>query len=122
MKVLGADFFSLQVSDLNKAIAFYRDVLGLELEFHQPDIPWAEFKVPPTTLALTEPPKDQDLVTGGSLTLAVEDVEATIAELKEAGVKVLIEPFDSSVCHYALIADPDGNTLGIHRRHDGSVG
>jgi len=122
MKVLGADFVSFEVSDLGKSIEFYRDVLGLTLEGHWPDVPWAEFNVPPLTLALTEAPKDRALVTGGSLALAVEDVEAAIAELKEAGVKVFVEPFDSSVCHYALIADPDGNILGIHRRHDGTVG
>lgn len=122
MKVLGADFVSLEVSNLNKAIEFYRDVLGLELEGHWPDVPWAEFKVLPITLALTEAPKERALVTGGSLALAVEDVGAAIAELKAAGVNVLLEPFDSSVCHYALITDPDGNVLGIHRRHDGTVG
>lgn len=122
MKVLGADFVALEVSDLNKAIEFYRDVLGLELEGHWPDVPWAEFKVSPITLALTEPPQGRDLATGGSLALAVEDVATAIAELKEAGVNVLLEPFDSSVCHYALIADPDGNVLGIHRRHDGTIG
>jgi predicted enzyme related to lactoylglutathione lyase len=122
VNVLGADFISIEVSDLDKGVAFYRDILGLKLSFHGPEIPWAEFDVAPITLALTEPQKDRPLKTGGSLALAVEDVGAAIAELKAAGVKILLEPFDSSVCHYALIADPDGNVLGIHRRHDGTVG
>jgi predicted enzyme related to lactoylglutathione lyase len=122
MNVLGVDFISLEVSDLDKAVAFYRDVLGLELAGHWPDVPWAEFNVAPTTLALTEAPKDRELITGGSVALAVEDVGAAIAELQEAGVKVLLGPAESPVCNYALIADPDGNVLGIHRRHDGTVG
>lgn len=122
MKILGADFVSLEVRHLEKSIGFYRDVLGLELTGHWPEVPWAEFKISPTTLALTEPPATRELIKGGSVALAVDNVEAAIAELRAAGVQVLVEPFDSSVCNYARIADPDGNVLGIHRRHDGSAG
>ncbi len=38
------------VSDMGKAVKFYRDVLGLQLKFESPD--WSEFVTGETTLAL----------------------------------------------------------------------
>ena len=38
------------VADMDKAIAFYRDTLGLELKFQSPF--WSEFATGQTTLAL----------------------------------------------------------------------
>lgn len=38
------------VADMEKAIAFYRDVMGLPLRFQSPG--WSEFDTGPTTLAL----------------------------------------------------------------------
>jgi predicted enzyme related to lactoylglutathione lyase len=47
------------------------------------------------------------------------DFPAAIAELKAAGVKFLMDPFETAVCHMALITDPDGNKLTIHKRKPG---
>jgi hypothetical protein len=38
------------VSDMNKAVKFYRDILGLRLKFESPG--WSEFVTGETTLAL----------------------------------------------------------------------
>jgi catechol 2,3-dioxygenase-like lactoylglutathione lyase family enzyme len=38
------------VADMNKAVAFYRDAVGLNLKFQSPE--WSEFVTGPTTLAL----------------------------------------------------------------------
>ena len=83
MKVLGADFVAYQTHDIERAIAFYRDTMGLELEFYGEDFGWAEFKVPPTTLAVYDPRKAADHephIGGGSLALAVDDVDVSVAE------------------------------------------
>jgi hypothetical protein len=37
-------------------------------------------------------------------------------------VRFTIEPTDYSVCHAAAILDPDGNTVLLHRRADGTFG
>lgn len=38
------------VADMNRAVKFYRDVLGLQLKFESPE--WSEFATGETTLAL----------------------------------------------------------------------
>ena len=50
------------------------------------------------------------------LALEVDDFENAVAELKAAGVPVSFEPMESPVCHFAIVRDPDGNALMIHKR------
>lgn len=86
MEATAVDFVSYTVSDLDDAIAFYEDELGLELESHLPDVGWAKFGVPPTTLALWEPGGDAGAEPGGggaTVALAVDDVETAVADLAE---------------------------------------
>ncbi len=125
MKVLGTDFVIYQSSDLDKSMAFYRDVLGLKLEWHLEEVDWAEFAAPPTTLALWNPAKTTGAPAtagGGAIALAVDDVAAAVEELKGKGVTVVAETMDSPVCEMAVIADPDGNKVMLHHRKDGSWG
>ena len=44
-------------------------------------------------------------------------IEAARAELESKGVTFFGETFDTGVCHMALFADPDGNSLMLHHRH-----
>ncbi|MEP7078137.1 MAG: hypothetical protein ABI795_03840 [Chthoniobacterales bacterium] len=48
----------------------------------------------------------------------MEDFDAAIAELRSAEVKFFWEPFESPVCHIAVVQDPDGNKIGIHKLRD----
>lgn len=124
MQVSAVDFVQYTVTDLDDAVAFYRDRLGLTLESRLEEVGWAEFALPPTTLALWEPGADEAATPGGggaSVALAVDDVAAAVDELRDA-VDVLVEPFDTGVCDTAVIADPDGNHITLHRRHDGTHG
>jgi predicted enzyme related to lactoylglutathione lyase len=47
----------------------------------------------------------------------MEDFETAVTELKANGVSFDLEPFDSPVCRMAVIADPDGNKVIVHKRH-----
>jgi predicted enzyme related to lactoylglutathione lyase len=47
----------------------------------------------------------------------VDDFDATIAQLKEAGVPFKMEPFPTPVCRMAFVLDPDGSAVCIHKRH-----
>lgn len=89
--------------------------------------PLAEFSAPPTTLALFDPKKfraeaPDPKIGGASIYLAVEDVSATVEELKEKGVPIAFDPMESPVCWLAGILDPDGNLVGLHQRKDGTWG
>ena len=125
MKILGIDFFHYEVNDMQRSLAFYRDTLGLKLTMDPANTngTWAEFEIYPSTLALYCPKNTEkrDAVIGaGALSLAVENVEEAIAELKEKGVNISFEPMETPVCHMAFIKDPDGNQIGIHHRKDGT--
>lgn len=124
-KIKGVDFIMYNVSDLNKSIAFYRDILGLE-PFGEPGESWAEFQVGNVTLDLGT--FDNDAISqggsigGASVGLAVDDVKKTVKELKGKGVKILYEFYETPVCFGATIADPDGNKIHFHKRKDGTFG
>ena len=125
METKAVDFVQYTVDDLDVSLPFYRDTLGLHLEKHLEEHGWAEFAVPPTTLALREAEADErpGVSDGGAaVALAVDDVGAATEELREEGASVLQEPVDTGVCVIATVSDPDGNSLLLHCRHDGTHG
>ena len=125
MQIRGVDFVVHYVPDLEVAVSFYRDTLGLKLELHNPAWNWAEFSLPPTTLVLFGAYPRAPLRNGKGgigLALAVDDVNSTIKELSESGVEVEWGPNELSACRVAMITDPGGNPIFIHKRKDGSWG
>jgi predicted enzyme related to lactoylglutathione lyase len=122
MKVRGTDFVMYQVSDLAAAAAFYRETLGLPQEVYSEEWQWAEFNCGNVTLSLHGGQKLPRRIAGGRIALAVKDVQAAYLELKKKGARVVGEPKDFSVCQAIEVLDPDGNTVILHHRADGSFG
>jgi predicted enzyme related to lactoylglutathione lyase len=125
MEIRGVDFIVHYVPNLEEAVSFYRDTLCLKLELHNPAWNWAEFSLSPITLVLFGTYQGAPLKNGkggAGLALAVDDFDATIKELSESGVEVEWGPNELSTCHVAMITDPGGNPIFIHRRKDGSCG
>jgi predicted enzyme related to lactoylglutathione lyase len=125
MKAKAIDFVYYTVRDVVSSVPFYRDTLGLELEsLSEEGQGWAEFAAPPTTLALVgATPDSPDPGAGGSaVALAVDDVERAVEELQEEGTTVLMDSVETGVCTMAVVTDPDGNPLMLHRRDDGTHG
>ena len=61
--------------------------------------------------------KDRKMI---SLPLPVKDGKSTLTRhLKKRNVKFRIEPMATPVCRMAMIFDPDGNTICIHKRNAG---
>jgi predicted enzyme related to lactoylglutathione lyase len=122
MKIRGTDFVMYPVSDLARAAAFYRETLGLPQEVYSEEWQWAEFNCGNVTLSLHGGVQLPEVIGGGRIALAVDDIQAACAELKRQGVRVLGEPTDYSVCRAVEILDPDGNTVILHQRADGTWG
>lgn len=123
MEATAVDFVRYPVSDLERSVQFYRDELGLALEEHVEDFGWAEFAVPPTTLALDETESvDEPDGNAPAIAFAVDDVEAAVEDLRGEGVPVAMEPIETGVCDQAMVRDPDGNPVLLHRRDDGTEG
>jgi predicted enzyme related to lactoylglutathione lyase len=122
MKVRGADFFAYLVSDLTRSAAFYRDVLGLTQTEYREDWRWAEFDCGNITLTLYGGSELPEIVLGGRIALAVEDIHEAHRNLAEKNVPILRGPFELSGCWHLEILDPDRNMIILHQRKDGSVG
>ena len=122
MKTRGTDFVMYQVSDLARAARFYRETLGLPQEVYSEQWQWAEFNCGNVTLCLHGGVKLPAKIAGGRIALAVEDVYAACSELKSHGAQVVGEPVDYSVCCAVEVLDPDGNTVILHKRADGTCG
>ena len=69
-----------------------------------------------------EPPDENDYRGGATVALAVEDIHASVEELREARVSILSDVEETPICHMVLIADPDGNRIFLHERKNGTVG
>jgi predicted enzyme related to lactoylglutathione lyase len=50
------------------------------------------------------------------LVLEVDDFNDTIEHLRRHHVPFAIEPFEMPSCRAAIVLDPEGNKLGIHKR------
>jgi catechol 2,3-dioxygenase-like lactoylglutathione lyase family enzyme len=108
------------VTDVPRARAFYEGVLGLKpgTVFQHEQNFWIEYDVGSGTLAISnmsggmwKPSPD-----GPSAALEMADFDAAIGALRAAEVKFVVEPMDSGPCQMAIVSDPDGNSLIIHRR------
>lgn len=93
------------VEDMDRAVAFHRDVLGLQLKFQSPE--WSEFVTGDTTLALHRASDDKP---AGKVELGfgTDDVEGFYARRDELGVEFSQPPKDLHGMKIAQIRDPDG--------------
>jgi predicted enzyme related to lactoylglutathione lyase len=122
MKIRGADFFAYLVSDLAASAAFYRDVLGLPQTEYREDWSWAEFDCGNITLTLYGGATLPDVVLGGRIALAVEDIHEAYHVLQKRGATILKTPYELKACRHLEILDPDNNLIILHQRKDGTVG
>jgi predicted enzyme related to lactoylglutathione lyase len=119
LKVLEVAFTGYPVTDLKRAREFYEGVLNLQVarEFGEDTGKWIEYDIGPATLAITNmAPEWKPSSCGPSIALEVEDFDAAIAALRAAKATFMIEPMNSGMCHLAVVLDPDGNSVAIHKR------
>ena len=117
--VLGVDFVSVPTRDLDAAVAFYGDVLGLRRSAYRPERNFAEFETGNLTLSVivAEAMGLGHHPNRNHIALHVDDVQASRAALEARGVEFSGDIFDTGVCHMAFFADPDGNALMLHHRY-----
>lgn len=114
MKINAFAFVGIPVTDMKRAREFYEGVLGLMPDPEMTGEMWTEYSIGPGTLAIASvgdqwKPSEE----GTSAALEVENLEDAIARLKERNVA--FEKVDSPVCRMAVIQDPDGNKIIIHK-------
>jgi predicted enzyme related to lactoylglutathione lyase len=109
-------FTGIPVTDMKRARAFYEGVLGLQLAGEFAEGIWVEYALGDDTIAIGsvgdqwKPSPD-----GTSVAIEVDDFEAAIKDLKAANVTFAAEGIESPVCRMAVVQDPDGNKIIIHK-------
>lgn len=122
MKITEIAFSSYPVTDVERARAFYEGVLGLKVTMDMnmgEEGHWIEYDIGPGTLGIGRYPGWKPTGDGCCVGLEVEDFESAVADIKAAGVPIKMGPLETPVCHMAMVSDPDGNTVVIHKRKPG---
>ena len=120
MTVTGVDFVSVPTQDLERAVQFYGETLGLPRSVYKPERNFAEFETGTVTLSVVNPEKmgiGEFKPNANHLALHVEDVAEARGALEARGVGFHGDILDTGVCHMAIFSDPDGNALMLHRRY-----
>jgi predicted enzyme related to lactoylglutathione lyase len=107
----------ITVTDLDRSVAFYRDVLGLEHLFTVPGQPMAFFDAGGVRLYLgiTE---DEQFVSRPTIYYRVDDVDASWDEITARGAKEISGPQlvhrdGATELWMAFVADPDAIPVGL---------
>lgn len=119
MNIIDIAFSAYTVTDVKRARAFYEGMLGLRPSsvFEKDAMAFIEYEIGASTLVIgAGAPNFNPGPNGAVVTLEVSDFDAAIADLRKASVKFIMEPQDTGVCHMAMVADPDGNHLMIHKK------
>jgi len=114
VRTLGVHHVAINVDDVEAALSFYVDVLGLIPRSDRPDFgfagAWLDAGEQQVHLVQAEPPPDR----GQHFALLVEDLDAVIAEMRDRTVPVS-DAFPVGSDRQAFLADPSGNTIELHQ-------
>ena len=110
-------FTMYPVKEMPRARAFYEETLQLGPGSGGPTSPWVEFDLPGGgCLAITTvTPNEPSASAGGTIAFEVDDLPAALTKLKDKGVTIAVEGIESPVCRMAVVKDPDGNAIILHK-------
>mgnify|MGYP006288387043 CR=1 FL=1 len=121
------DMMGLFVKDLKKMVNFYRDVIGIDIDW-KGEGPYAEFKHDGIRFAMYERDKLPGLLgrepshprgINGTFELAInvgkrENVDPFFRRVVDSGAKPIYEPRDEPwKMRSSMVADPEGNLIEI---------
>jgi len=107
------DNFFLPVHDLQRAVEFYRDVLGLPVKLDLSSMGMVALKVGNNEPAIILKDIKKFPEAKPTIWFTVESVEEEYAKLQEIGIGFLSEPFPIATGMAVEFEDPFGNRLGI---------
>ena len=104
---------SINVDDVDAAFGFYTGVLGLVARGDRPEFPfagaWLDAGGQQVHLIEGRPPSAE----GQHFALQVEDLDATVAELRGRGIEVS-DPRPVGKSLQTFVSDPCGNVVELH--------
>src|SRR5712692_7481286 len=103
------------VADMDRAVKFYRDTLGLALKFQSPE--WSEFATGETTLAL-HPASPKNPAGTVELGFTVADIQGFYREKSQEGVQFSLPPtkqdFGGVLAQFVDSEDGHCSVGGVH--------
>jgi predicted enzyme related to lactoylglutathione lyase len=111
--VTGLDLVFYWVTDMDRAVVFYRDMLGLSLSRRDGEN-WAEFDSGGRRFALHGVGEGQSVTPGGATAVfSVDDLDQSKQRLSGQGVSFDHEGDVQGYARFASCRDPDGNTIQL---------
>ena len=112
-------YVNLYVSNLAESVNFFKDKVGLKLEFKDEEFGYASFACGPIRMGVAAIPpseqvKEEVLMVGRQtgIGFCTDDLEITYKELKKNGVEFTMTPTHQPWGGFmAMFKDPDGNTF-----------
>ena len=120
MKVMSFMHAKLDVTDIERAEKFYRDLLGLREIVRHTSPNGVILQMSPTGLSpgvelWYEEPVEPAQRTNLHIAVQVDDTRGLIAHLRQHGVEVTREPFEIGDEIIAFIRDPDGYLIELNQ-------
>ena len=104
-------------NNLDKAIDFYQDLIGLEIEYRQGD-KYVSFIFPnKTRLGIKKATGERERPGLQTIIVSIEDIDNFYQTLKEKNINLYEELKDESWGKTFSILDVDGNRLEFLKRH-----
>jgi len=114
MRPLAVHHVSIMVPDVEKALRFYTEVLGLEQRADRPELgiggAWLDAGGQQLHLVEGEAPPGL----GQHFALLIDDLDATVAELRGRGLEVS-DPRPIGRSLQSFVSDPSGNLVELHQ-------
>ena len=108
---------SLGVKDMGRAIEWYTDVLGFELEYRMDEMGWCEMKTPTNGVGIGLSQVENVKAGGGAtMVFGVKDIDHARSELEKKDVKFDGETMTiPEMVRLATFFDPDGNKFMLYQ-------
>jgi lactoylglutathione lyase len=119
-------YVMVMVSDMNRSVRFYKELLGLKLRSESPE--WTEFETGDATIALhgggakrdsvLDSSRSSDFAGTCSFGFVVDDIDGMYRELKSKGVTFAMPPTErgGEGIKLAVCIDPDGLPISLSQR------
>ena len=115
IKATGIDIHCYLAKDPQRAVRFYKDVLGLTPSWESDQ--GAEFELEDGATFGVWKMSDGSWHSSAGVFFAVPDLAVAVAELKARGVKFIDpEVFECEVCSMIGVEDSEGNSFMLHQR------
>ncbi|MHB8329526.1 MAG: VOC family protein [Acidimicrobiales bacterium] len=114
MQPLGVHHVSINVTDVQEALTFYAEVLGLAPRTDRPDFGFggAWLDAGAQQVHLIEAPAPD--ARGQHFAIRIEGIDDVVAEIRRCGVEVS-DPVPVGGSRQAFLHDPAGNAIELHQ-------